>query len=371
MNGTEQSPLLHQATSPEDWASASWQMRHSLTTKSQLEGVLRLTDDESRALDSAGKRLAVRITPYFLSLMDPSDLQDPLRLQMIPRCAELSADSVEADDPLEEEHHMVVPGLVHRYPDRVLLLGTDRCASYCRYCTRARLVSGAGCHASLKPDWEAIYAYLEEHTEVRDVLLSGGDPLMMSDAKLRAILTRLRAMKHIEFLRIGSRVPIVLPQRITAELCAMLREFSPLFLSIHCNHPRELSPEVERALGMLCDHGIPLGSQTVLLRGVNDDVAVQRALYHRLLQCRVRPYYLYQCDLVTGSAHFRTPLSCGLLIMQELRGFTSGYAIPQFVLDAPRGGGKIHLNPETLVGVKDGLIELLNFRGESYFYPAE
>lgn len=363
--------MLLQQASPEEWASASWQMRHSFTQKSQLEAVLNLSEDEQRALDAAGNRLAVRVTPYFLSLIDPNDPNDPLRLQMIPRCAELQSADMENDDPLSEEHHMVVPGLVHRYPDRVLLLVTDRCASYCRYCTRARLVSGAACHASLKPDWDAIFSYLEQHAEVRDVLLSGGDPLMMSDAKLRGILTRLRAIKHIEFLRIGSRVPIVLPQRITPELCAMLREFSPLFLSIHCNHPRELSKEAEIALGCLVDHGIPLGSQTVLLRGVNDDVEVQRALYRRLLQCRVRPYYLYQCDLVTGSAHFRTPVTQGLQIMQQLRGYTTGYAIPQFVLDAPRGGGKIHLNPDTIVGVKDGMMEFVNFKGESYFYPAE
>lgn len=371
MNWTEKSPLLHQNASPEEWGDASWQLRHSFTKKSQFEAVLNLTEEESRALDVAEQRLAVRVTPYFLSLIDPTNPADPLRLQVIPRIAELSVDAQEDDDPLAEENHMAVPGLVHRYPDRVLLLGSDRCASYCRYCTRARLVSGAAGKTCLAPDWSAIYHYLEEHTEVRDVLLSGGDPFMLSDAKIREILTRLRTIKHIEFLRIGTRVPIVLPQRITPELCAMLREFAPLFISIHCNHPRELSAEAQRALGLLVDHGIPLGSQTVLLRGVNDDVSVQRALYHRLLQCRVRPYYLYQCDLVSGSAHFRTPVREGLRIMEQLRGFTSGYAIPQFVLDAPQGGGKIHLNPETFVGAKDGMIELRNYRGESYFYPED
>lgn len=363
--------LLHQQLSPEDWADAAWQLRHSFTRKSQLSEVLELTEDEAQALEAAEQRLAVRITPYFLSLIDPSDPADPLRLQVIPRGAELSSTGEEEADPLHEQDHMVVPGLVHRYPDRVLLLGTDCCATYCRYCTRSRLVSGAACPSRLRPDWEAIFAYLEQHEEVRDVLLSGGDPLMMSDAKLRGILTRLRGIKHIEFLRIGTRVPIMLPQRITPELCAMLREFAPLFLSIHCNHPRELSPESRAALGLLADHGIPLGSQSVLLKGVNDDVEVQRALYHQLLQCRVRPYYLYQCDLVKGTAHFRTPVSKGVEIMEKLRGFTSGYAVPQFVIDAPHGGGKIHINPQTLVGVKGGMLELKNYLGESFFYPEQ
>lgn len=355
--------------SPEDWGDAHWQLRHSVSSKSQLEHLLELSEDESRALDEAERRLALRITPYFLSLIDPSDPHDPLRLQVIPRSGELADCGAEEADPLHEEEHMVVAGLVHRYPDRVLLLGTDCCATYCRYCTRSRLVSGASCQSRLRPDWEAIYDYLEQHEEVRDVLLSGGDPLMMSDAKLRGILTRLRDIKHIEFLRIGSRVPIVLPQRITPELCAMLREFAPLFLSIHCNHPNEITPESSAALGMLADHGIPLGSQSVLLRGVNDDVETQRTLYHKLLQCRVRPYYLYQCDLVKGTAHFRTPVATGLEIMEKLRGFTSGYAVPQFVIDAPHGGGKIHLNPQTVVGCRDGMLELKNYLGESFYYP--
>lgn len=354
---------------PEDWGDAHWQQRHSLTSKSQLDQLLDLSEDESLALEEAEKRLAVRITPYFLSLIDPCDPCDPLRLQVIPRGGELAADEAEESDPLHEDQHMVVPGLVHRYPDRALLLGTDCCATYCRYCTRARLVSGSACQSRLRPDWDAIYTYLEQHEEIRDVLLSGGDPLMMSDKKLRCILSRLRGIKHIEFLRIGSRVPIVLPQRITPALCAMLREFAPLFISIHCNHARELTPESQAALAMLVDHGIPLGSQSVLLKGVNDDVETQRALYHRLLQCRVRPYYLYQCDLVKGSAHFRTPVAKGLEIMEKLRGFTSGYAIPQFVLDAPQGGGKIHLNPQTLIGCKDGMLELKNYLGESFYYP--
>ncbi len=263
MNWNELPAPLRQNASPEEWSDALWQQRHSLTTKEQISSFLHLSDDESRALDFAEQRLAVRITPYFLSLIDPCDPEDPLRLQVIPRCGELDTCAHEERDPLNEEDHMIVPGLVHRYPDRVLLLGTDRCASYCRYCTRARLVSGAASKACLKPDWDAIYAYLEQHTEVRDVLLSGGDPLMLSDRKLHDILSRLRGIKHIEFLRLGTRIPIVLPQRITPALCEMLREFSPLFISIHCNHARELSPEAEAALGLLVDHGIPLGSQTV------------------------------------------------------------------------------------------------------------
>jgi lysine 2,3-aminomutase len=263
---------------------------------------------------------------------------------------------------------MPVPGLVHRYPDRVLFLVTDRCASYCRYCTRSRVVSGVG-EQHLETQWEAAFRYLERTPQVRDVLLSGGDPLLFPDDRLDRILTRLRAIPHIEFLRIGTRIPIFLPQRITPELCAMLKKHHPLFISIHTNHPRELTSEVRDALGRLADAGIPLGNQSVLLRGVNDSVEVQQALVHKLLRCRVRPYYLYQCDLINGSSHLRTPVADGIAIIEGLRGHTTGYAIPQFVIDGPGGGGKIPLNPQYIIDTAPGKVTLRNYEGQVFEYP--
>ena len=358
----------HMHASPDEWDSPVWQLRHSFCSLPQLEAVLALTPAERSALAQGGGRLAVRVTPHFLSLIRPEDSEDPLRLQVIPRPGELQAYPEELADPCGEEKDEVAPGLVHRYPDRVLLLCTDRCATYCRYCTRARLVSGA--HGRrLHTDFEAALAYLREHAEVRDVLLSGGDPLLLPDGRLDAMLSALRAIPHIELLRIGSRVPIMLPQRITPELCRMLRKYAPLFLSIHCNHPRELSPRTEQALALLADHGIPLGNQSVLLRGVNDSVDVQRSLAHRLLCCRVRPYYLYQCDLAPGTRHFRTPIETGLDIIARMRGFTSGYAVPQYVVDAPGGGGKVPLNPDYLLSLSSSAASLRNYLGHSYTYP--
>jgi lysine 2,3-aminomutase len=271
-------------------------------------------------------------------------------------------------DPCGEDSHMPVPGLVHRYPDRVLFLVTDRCASYCRYCTRSRVVSGAG-EQELHTNFEEAYRYLESHTEVRDVLLSGGDALLLSDDKLRGILRRLRAIKHIEFVRIGTRVPIFLPQRVTPELCRMLQEFHPLWMSVHANHPRELTTEVKAALELLVNHGIPLGNQSVLLKGVNDDLPVMRALVHKLVMCRVRPYYIYQCDLIHGSAHLRTSVAKGIEIIEGLRGHTTGYAVPQFVIDAPGGGGKVPINPGYILYHDHEKIVIRNYEGKIFEYP--
>ena len=353
---------------PQEWWDAAWQLRHSFCTAEQLEKALSLTQDERQALAQAGSRLAVRVTPHFLSLIAPEDPADPLRLQVIPRAAEMHHSPEEMEDPCGERKDEKTPGLVHRYPDRVLLLCTDRCATYCRYCTRSRLVSGAR-GERLHMDFEAALDYLRRHEEVRDVLLSGGDALLLPDARLDDMLSRLRRIPHIRLLRIGSRTPIMLPQRITPELCAMLRRHAPLFLSLHCNHARELGAAAEMALGLLADHGIPVGNQSVLLRGVNDTPAVQTELAHRLLQCRVRPYYLYQCDLAVGTRHFRTRIQEGLDIIAAMRGFTAGYAIPQYVVDAPGGGGKIPLNPEYLLELKTDGALLRNFRGELYTYP--
>ena len=263
---------------------------------------------------------------------------------------------------------MPVPGLVHRYPDRVLFLVTDRCASYCRYCTRSRVVSGVG-EQQLETQWEAAFEYLENTPQVRDVLLSGGDPLLFSDNKLEKILSRLHAIPHIQFVRIGSRIPVFMPQRITPELCDMLKKYHPLFISIHTNHPRELTSEVQEGLIRLAEAGIPLGNQSVLLKGVNDDVETQKALVHKLLMCRVKPYYLYQCDLIEGSSHLRTSVSKGLEIIEGLRGHTTGYAIPQYVIDGPGGGGKIPINPNYVVEHNDHQVTLRNYEGKEFVYP--
>ena len=350
------------------WDDYKWQLRHRVDTLSDLEARLDLTDEERAGVLLAGTKLAMSITPHFFNLIERDNPDCPIRRQVIPRIEEGWNAPEERADPCGEDSHMPVPGLVHRYPDRVLFLVTDRCASYCRYCTRSRMVSGVG-EQQLETQWEAAFRYLEKTPQVRDVLLSGGDPLLFSDERLDRILTRLRAIPHIEFIRIGSRIPIFLPQRITPELCAMLKKHHPLFISIHTNHPRELTSEVRDALGRLADAGIPLGNQSVLLRGVNDSLAIQQALVHKLLRCRVRPYYLYQCDLINGSSHLRTAVADGVAIIEGLRGHTTGYAVPQFVIDAPGGGGKIPINPNYLIDTVPGQVTLRNFEGKVFEYP--
>ncbi|MEO5914145.1 MAG: KamA family radical SAM protein [Luteolibacter sp.] len=352
----------------ENWDDHRWQLRNRVDSLADLELRLNLTDVERAGVLLAGTKLAMAITPHFFNLIDRDDPDCPIRRQVIPRIEEGWNAPEEMADPCGEDSHMPVPGLVHRYPDRVLFLVTDRCASYCRYCTRSRVVSGVG-EQHLETQWEPAFKYLEKHTEIRDVLLSGGDPLLFSDDKLDKILTRLRSIPHIQFIRIGSRIPIFLPQRITPELCTMLKKHHPLFISIHTNHPRELTTEVRDALGRLADAGIPLGNQSVMLRGVNDSVEVQKALVQKLLMCRVKPYYLYQCDLINGSSHLRTPVAEGVAIIEGLRGHTTGYAIPQFVIDGPGGGGKIPINPNYVVDTSEGRITLRNFEGEIFEYP--
>jgi len=351
-----------------EWDDYKWQLRNRIDSLHELESHLELSDVERAGVLLAGHKLAMSITPHFFNLIERNDPNCPIRRQIIPRIEEGWNAPEEQADPCGEDSHMPVPGLVHRYPDRVLFLVTDRCASYCRYCTRSRVVSGVG-EQQLETQWEAAFAYLEKTPQVRDVLLSGGDPLLFSDARLDRILTRLRAIPHIQFIRIGSRIPIFLPQRITPELCAMLKKHHPLFISIHSNHPRELTAEVRDALGRLADAGIPLGNQSVLLRGVNDSVEVQKALVHKLLMCRVRPYYLYQCDLIHGSSHLRTSVAEGVDIIEGLRGHTTGYAVPQFVIDGPGGGGKIPINPNYLIDSSPGKVTLRNFEGNIFEYP--
>lgn len=356
--------------SEEEWNDWRWQARHRIRTLAQLERLFVLSDDERAAVARLSGGLPVGITPYYASLMGREDPQEPLRRTHIPVGDEFVTTPGEAADPLGEDHDTVVPGLVHRYPDRVLFLVTGFCSTYCRYCTRSRVVGHAGgeYHFSLA-QWEKALAWIEDHPQIRDVLLSGGDPLTLGEDRLDWLLGRLRRIRHVEFVRIGTKVPVVLPQRITRELLRVLRRHRPIWMSLHFTHPAELTPETAEACSRLADAGVPLGSQTVLLRGINDDAAVLKRLFHGLLRLRVRPYYLYQCDPIRGSAHFRTPVDKGLELMAALRGHTTGYAVPTFVVDAPGGGGKIPLLPDPVVGRDGADLLLRNFEGGVFRYP--
>ena len=342
------------------WNDWRWQLSHRLNSVEELSQLIDLTPEEAEGAASAHFR--VDITPYFASLIDPDDPNCPIRRQVIPTSRELAAFDGMVEDSLNEDAHSPVPGLVHRYPDRVLMLVTTQCASYCRYCTRSRLVGDPTAQFS-RSDYDRQIDYIAATPQIRDVLLSGGDPLILPPKILEDLLSRLRAIPHVEIIRIGSRVPVFLPQRITPELVAMLRQFHPLWMNIHFNHAAELTPEASRAVALLADAGIPLGGQTVLLAGVNDSVEVMKELVHKLVMNRVRPYYLYQCDLVAGAGHFRTTISKGIEIIEGLRGHTSGYAIPTYVVDAPGGGGKIPVMPQYLISQAPGKVVLRNFEG--------
>lgn len=351
-----------------DWKNWRWQLRNRITSLDQLEKLIDLSPEERAGCAFANTKLALAITPYFFNLIDRDDPDCPIRKQVIPRSDETFAAPEELLDPVGEEDSMPVDGLVHRYPDRVLFLVTSVCAAYCRYCTRSRLVSNAQGY-DFHPNYENALRYIEEHTEIRDVLLSGGDPLLLSDKKLDYLLSRLRSIEHVEFIRIGSRIPVFLPQRITPELQDSFRRHGPIWMSIHVNHPRECTEELYQATERLSMAGVPLGNQSVLLKGINDDVETMRSLVHRLLMMRVRPYYLYQCDLITGSRHFRTEVAKGIEIVRGLRGHTTGYGIPQFVIDAPGGGGKIPINPDYVTEATDEAVVMKNFEGREFRYP--
>ena len=357
-------------TTSADWNDWRWQMRARIRTLAELERVFALSEDERNAVAAHTGALPVGITPYYTSLMDLADANEPLRRTHVMVGGEYVRMPGEEDDPLGEDHDTVVPGLVHCYPDRVLFLTTGTCSTYCRYCTRSRLVGNPGGEYQFNTrNWESALSYLEEHTEVRDVLLSGGDPLTIGDDKLDYLLGRLRRIKHIEFVRLGTKVPTVLPQRVTKDLVKMLKKHHPLWMSLHFTHPKELTPEVTESTSRLADAGIPLGSQTVLLKGINDDTAIMKTLMHGLLMRRVKPYYLYQCDPIKGSGHFRTPVEKGLEIISALRGHTTGYATPMFVIDAPGGGGKILMAPDPVAGRDGDDLLLRNFEGKVYRYP--
>jgi len=352
-----------------EWNDWRWQLRNRIRDIRNLERLVELTENEREAIERHRGSLPVGINPYYAALMDPRDPNQPIRRTVIPVMDEYLHSPGEADDPLGEDEDSPVPGLVHRYPDRVLFLVTGFCSTYCRYCTRSRMVGNTGEYRFDISHWERALQYIESTPQVRDVLLSGGDPLTLSDDRLDWLLSRLYRIPHVEFIRIGTKVPVVLPQRITLSLTRLLKKYHPLWMSIHFTHPDELTPEVAQACERLAGAGIPLGSQTVLMKGINDDVAVMKKLMHGLLKIRVKPYYLYQCDPITGSAHFRTPVSKGLEIIQGLRGFTTGYAVPSYVIDAPGGGGKIPLLPDSVVGREGDDLLLRNYEGQIFRYP--
>ena len=345
----------------EEWLDWRWQMSHRLNSLAELEQIINLTPAEREALSTSGL-FRVDITPYFASLIDPDDPTCPVRRQVIPTAAEMVPFHAMMEDSLAEDKHSPVPGLVHRYPDRVLMLVTTQCASYCRYCTRSRIV-GDPTQTFSRAEFDAQIAYIEKTPQIRDVLLSGGDPLVLAPRLLEMILRRLRAIPHVEIIRIGSRVPVFLPMRVTEAFCRMVEKYHPLWLNIHVNSPKEVTPELAAAADRLTRAGVPLGNQSVLLAGVNDSVNIQRKLVHELVKIRVRPYYLYQCDLVAGAGHLRTSVSKGIEIIEGLRGHTSGYAVPTYVIDAPGGGGKIPVQPNYVLSQAPGRVVLRNFEG--------
>ncbi len=359
---------VYPSATKSDWNDWRWQLHHRLQELDELAQIIELSDDERTAIANHKGHLPLAITPYYASLLEAKNPLQPLRRTVVPVNAEYCRTNGEAEDPLGEENDTPVAGVVHRYPDRALFLVTGFCSTYCRYCTRSRMVGNSNGYRFNEDGWEQAIAYIEKTPAIRDVLLSGGDPLTLSDRQLEWILSRLRRIPHVEFLRIGTKVPVVLPQRISLSLTRMLKRYHPLWVSIHVTHPEELTPEVAQACGRLADAGIPLGSQTVLLSGVNDDIATMKELFRGLLRMRVRPYYLYQCDPIPGSSHFRTPVEKGLEIIQGLRGYTTGYAVPTYVIDSPGGGGKIALLPEHVVGRDGDDLLLRNYQGEIYRY---
>lgn len=353
----------------ENWNDWRWQNRNRVRTLADLARMIDLSEEENDAIQRHAGALPVGITPYYASLLDRQNAAQGLRRTVVPLLGEYLTSPAESEDPLGEDTHSPVPGLVHRYPDRVLLLVTNFCSVYCRYCTRARMVGSVGERSVKKGDIELALDYIENTKTVRDVLISGGDPLSLDDDRLEYVLKRLSRIKHVEFIRIGSKQPVVQPMRVTPELTRMLKRYHPLWLSLHFTHPDELTPEVAEACGRLADAGMPLGSQTVLLKDVNDDLDTLRTLVHGLLKIRVRPYYLYQCDPISGSAHFRTPVSKGVELIRGLRGHTTGYAVPTFVVDAPNGGGKIPISPDYVSGYDGDDLLLQSYDGGTYRYP--
>ena len=353
---------------PEEWSDWKWQLRNRITTVDQLKQVINLTPEEEAGVKESLKVLRMAITPYFATLMDPNDPHCPVRMQAVPTIKETDFNASDMDDPLFEDIDSPVHGLTHRYPDRVLFLITDQCGMYCRHCTRRRLAGQTDAERG-QDVIDAAIEYIRKHTEIRDVLLSGGDCLMVSDEKLEDIISRLQAIDHVDIVRMGSRAPVTLPQRITPKLCEMLKKHHPIWLNTHFNHPKEMTPDSKRAVEMLADAGIPVGNQTVLLKGVNDCPTIMKALVQELVKIRVRPYYYYQCDMSKGIEHFRTSVAKGIEIAEALRGHTSGFAVPTFIIDAPGGGGKIPVAPQYLISMSDKRVLLRNYEGGFFQYP--
>ncbi len=344
------------------WNDWKWQVKNRIETLDQLKKYVELTPEEEEGVKKTLSTLRMAITPYYISLIDPDNPHCPIRRQAIPTALETHQAAADLLDPLHEDEDSPVPGLTHRYPDRVLLLITDMCSMYCRHCTRRRF-AGQNDNESPTERIDRAIDYVARTPQVRDVLLSGGDALMVSDARLESIISRLRAIPHVEIIRIGSRTPVVCPQRITDDLVNMLKKYHPIWLNTHFNHPNEITPEAAEACARLANAGVPLGNQSVLLRGVNDCVHTMKKLVHGLVKMRVRPYYIYQCDLSMGLEHFRTPVSKGIEIIEGLRGHTSGYAVPTFVVDAPGGGGKTPVMPQYVISQAPGKVVLRNFEG--------
>jgi len=349
------------------WNSWRWQIQNSYTNFKKLSEILDVSTIDDVDFLSKSRKLPLRITPYYASLLHGKPNDYPLTKSVVPNKLELILSPGEENDPLHEESMCPVDNLVHRYPDRVLMLSTGFCSVYCRYCTRSHMVLKDKKHYGLKA-WERSIEYIKNNPNVRDVVVSGGDPLTMPDKHIEYLLSSLRAIPHVEIIRIGTKVPMVLPQRITMSLVKMLKKYHPLYMSIHSIHPDEITPEVNEAVSRIANAGIVMGSQTVLLKGVNDNVATMKELMHQLLKIRIRPYYIYQCDPIPGSSHFRTPVSKGLEIIRGLRGFTSGYAIPHYVIDAPGGGGKIPLLPEYYQGRDGDYVVMKNFEDKIFKY---
>jgi len=351
----------------ESWNDWHWQQRERITKLDQLEGLLRLTDEEREAVLATDAEFHMGITPYYAALMDPEDPTCPVRLQAVPTMGELTFTAADLEDPLAEDRDMPVPGLTHRYPDRVLFYVTHNCPVYCRHCTRKRKVADPT-SAAAKAQIEIALTYIEHHTEIRDVVVSGGDPLSLSDDRLDYVLGRLRAIPHLEIFRLGTRNLVTLPQRITDDLVRMLRKHHPVYVNTHFNHPKECTLEAFEACRRLADAGCQLGNQMVLLKGINDSPRLVKELNHKLLLMRVRPYYIYQCDLAKGISHFRTTIDAGRRIIRSLRGHTSGLAVPYFVVDAPNGGGKIPVNPDYVVRHEGKKWTLRNYAGKEFTY---
>ncbi|HET6284055.1 MAG TPA: KamA family radical SAM protein [Polyangia bacterium] len=360
------SPLVEAAG--DDFADWRWQLRHRITTKDEIAARLSLTPEEEAGLDAAPGHFRVAVTPYYFSLIDRQHTECPVRMQVIPRGRELVNEPGDLVDPLGEDAHSPATGIFHRYPDRCLLLALDRCAIYCRHCNRRRLVGQEESPIS-RADLAVAIDYIRKTPAIRDVLISGGDPLTLSTNRLEEIIAAVRSIPHVEIVRIGTRVPVVLPMRVDDELCTMLRRYHPLFINTHFNHPKELTPLARAACERLADAGIPLGNQTVLLRGVNSSARVIRKLFTELLRCRVRPYYLFQGDVAAGTSHLRTSVETGVEIMQQLRGHISGLAVPHLVIDTPGGMGKVNIGPDYVVARGADKWTLRNYQGHLVDYP--